>query len=110
MFTLPTNFIEIESENDLEKLIKESHKLIVNFSADWCPPCRVMEGTMANLSFELEGKVLIVKIDPEKFPEISKKYLMKTIPFYLGYIDGKLYKKANGVVPIKMLKELVDEK
>lgn len=110
MFTLPTKVLEIESEQDLEKLIKDSHKLIINFSADWCPPCRVMEGTISNLSFELEGKAPIVKVDPEKFPEISRKYNMKTIPFYIGYINGEFHKKANGVVPIKMLKELVDEK
>ncbi|MBD0403530.1 co-chaperone YbbN [Flammeovirga sp. EKP202] len=109
MFTLPNDILEIQSKSELDHFMNTTDKLILNFSTEWCPPCRVMEGTISNLSFELNGKAKVIKINPEKLPEVAKEFNMKTIPYYIGYVDGKFNKKAQGVVPIKMLKELVNE-
>lgn len=109
MFTLPTTVFELQSREELEGRIQKAEKLIVSFSTDWCPPCKVMEGTISNLSFELEGKAEIIKIDPEKFPELASKYNLKTIPYYIGFVNSEINGKAHGIVPIKMLKGLINE-
>ncbi|KXX70223.1 co-chaperone YbbN [Flammeovirga sp. SJP92] len=109
MFTLPSEVQEVQSRNELEHFMNTTDKLILSFSTEWCPPCRVMEGTISNLSFELSGKAKVIKINPEKLPDLAEEFNMKTIPYYMGYVNGQFNKKAQGVVPIKMLKELVNE-
>ncbi|AZQ63077.1 thioredoxin [Flammeovirga pectinis] len=108
MLNIPSSVINLEKLDDLDKLMELNEYLILDFSTDWCPPCRVMEGTIVNLAFELEGKAKIIKIDPEVFPEVLKKYSIKGIPYFLGIQNAKIIGKAHGIVPIDQLKKLIN--
>ncbi|OHX66396.1 thioredoxin family protein [Flammeovirga pacifica] len=109
MLTLPSKLIHLKSEKDLDKLMDKHTKVILDFSTDWCPPCRVMEGTVANLSFELEGKAVVIKIDPEKFKHLGDQYKIKGIPYFIGITNKKVTGRAHGIVPIHQLKNMINE-
>ncbi|MBB3697565.1 thioredoxin fold domain-containing protein [Flammeovirga yaeyamensis] len=109
MFTLPTKLIQLRNNNHLREILDNNQKVILDFSTDWCPPCRVMEGTIANLTFELEGKAIVVKVDPEKFKDIADQYKIKGIPYFVGVVDNIESGRAHGIVPIQQLKNMINE-
>lgn len=54
--------------------------LLVDFSAEWCPPCRQLKPIFANLKKEYAGKVDLVSIDVDSMPDLAKKYNIESIP------------------------------
>lgn len=56
---------------------------VLDFWADWCPPCKIMEPVISELEKELTDKVSFQKIDVDENPEIAQKYGIMSIPTYV---------------------------
>lgn len=56
---------------------------VLDFWADWCPPCKIMEPVILELEKELTDKVSFQKIDVDENPEIAQKYGIMSIPTYV---------------------------
>ncbi|NLR91166.1 thioredoxin family protein [Flammeovirga agarivorans] len=109
MFEIPNTVMTVQNIDELNLAIQENKKVILDFSTEWCPPCRVMKGTISNLSFELEGVAKVIKVDPEKLEAVAKNYNIKGIPYFIGLVDSKETGRAHGIVPIQQLKRLIHE-
>jgi len=62
---------------------------LIDFYADWCGPCVVMEPIIEELEKETAGKVNIRKVDVDKDQEEASKYGVMSIPTYIILKDGK---------------------
>ncbi len=56
---------------------------IVDFYADWCRPCKMMEPTMEKLAKEYAGKIIIYKVNIDENKELASVYAINSIPFFL---------------------------
>lgn len=74
--------IHLESEN-LEEVIKEGTYL-VDFYAEWCGPCKMMGPVLE----ALEDKIKIVKVDIDKFPKLTMKNRIMSVPTFVFFKDG----------------------
>lgn len=54
--------------------------MLVDFSAEWCPPCRQLKPIFASLKKEYAGKIDLVSIDVDSMPDLAKKYNIQNIP------------------------------
>jgi len=79
--------------------------VIVDFYADWCPPCRMMTPTLERLAVEFEGKLTIGKIDVDVNQDIAIRYGVMGIPTLGLFRGGKLVDRLvgypGGAGPIK---------
>lgn len=82
---------KITSEEEFEKEIKEGH-LLVDFSASWCGPCRMMEPVLE----ELSSKIKVLKVDIDELEELTRKLGIMSVPTMIIYKDGKEVKKVIG--------------
>ena len=62
---------------------------LLDFYADWCGPCKIMEPIMDELEKEMGDKVKITKIDVDQKQEDASKYGVMSIPTYIILKDGK---------------------
>jgi thioredoxin 1 len=63
--------------------------VLVDFWAEWCPPCRVIEPILERLSTDLAGRILITKINSDENPVISARYRVLGLPTMLLFVDGE---------------------
>jgi len=79
--------------------------VVVDFYADWCPPCKMMEPVVEQLSTEFAGRVKIGKLNTDDNQEIAIRYGVMGIPTLGLFRDGKMVDRLvgfpGGPAPIK---------
>ncbi|MFE4551653.1 thioredoxin family protein [Streptomyces sp. NPDC056785] len=83
--------------------------VLVEFTADWCPPCRQMGPVLSALAAEEEGRLKVVQLDVDTNPETTHAYRVLSMPTFLVFRDGELVKSMVGARPRRrLLEELSD--
>lgn len=93
--------IHLENE-DLKKLIQ--NKILVDFFANWCGPCKMMSSVLE----KTESDIKVVKIDVNKFENIAKEYGIMSIPTIILFENGKEVKRNIGFIDSNNLKKFLE--
>lgn len=83
--------------------------VLVDFSADWCGPCRMLAPILDMLAKELEGRVTVVKVDVDESQSIASQYDISSVPTLLLFKDGELKQRMVGLKDFASLKNLIEE-
>jgi thioredoxin 1 len=70
--------------------------VMVDFTAVWCGPCKMLEPVVTQLAAEWQGKVKVVKLDVDDHPEIAMKYQVMGVPTLILFDQGKLRARVTG--------------
>ncbi len=81
---------------------------LLDFWAEWCGPCRVMNPVLEELEKELAGKVTIEKINVDENQPMSQKYGVMSIPTYIIEKDGQEVGRKIGVTSKADLMALIN--
>lgn len=84
----------IHTVEEFETLLKENNKLVIDFYADWCGPCKQLLPVIEDLSDEIN--VYKIDVDEVGTLEISKRFTVRSIPHLLFFKDGDLATKTTG--------------
>ncbi|MEM3402905.1 MAG: thioredoxin [Candidatus Hadarchaeales archaeon] len=98
----PGHPIDLTDEN-FERVVLETPRLVVDFWAEWCMPCKVMGPIVEELAQMFKGAVLFGKINIDENPMTARKYGITAIPTLLFFRDGKLVDTTVGVLPRETL-------
>ncbi len=82
--------------------------VLLDFGADWCPPCKVIIPVLEELATEYENRALIAKLDVDVNPLTAAHYKVRNLPTMLLLKDGLVVERIVGAVPKKVLKEKLD--
>ncbi len=80
--------LRLNTEKDFEAVIKLD-RVIVLFSADWCPDCRVIEPFLPSL-VESYSEITFATANRDEFIEVAQKYNIFGIPSFLAFHKGEL--------------------
>jgi len=97
--------IKINSTEEFEKEIA-SGKVLVDFYADWCGPCKMMEPILKLVSEENPDKK-ILKINVDEQQELMNRYKIMSIPTLISFDQGQETKKVIGLQAKPQLEELI---
>ena len=96
------------SDGDFEqKVLKATLPVIVDFSADWCPPCRVLAPVYRRLSAEYQGRLGFASVDIDENPLVYVRYRIQAAPTLIIFKDGKELARLVGPHPGR-LKRAID--
>jgi thioredoxin 1 len=88
------------SEADFRKEVLEAGKpVLVDFTAVWCGPCKMLDPIVGQLAQEWGGKVKVVKIDVDDNPDIAIQYQVMGVPTLMLFVGGQPSQRITGYQP-----------
>ena len=101
------NVLEINDLNFETEVLKSQVPFLLDFSAVWCGPCRVLAPVVEKVADEYQGKARVGKLDIDDSPAVASKFGIRGVPTVLVFKDGKEAGRHVGVtskdVLVKML-------
>ena len=91
--------INVTEDTFQEEVINSTAPVLVDFSAVWCGPCKMLDPVVKQLAGEWDGKVKVVKIDADANPNILMQYGVLGIPTLLFFKDGEIQERITGYLP-----------
>ncbi|MEI6289824.1 MAG: thioredoxin [Chloroflexota bacterium] len=87
-------------EQDFEgEVINSSLPVLVDFTAVWCGPCKMVDPIIHQLAAEWDGRVKVVKCDADQNPNVLNKYGIMGIPTLMMFKNGQMVERVTGFQP-----------
>lgn len=91
-------------------LVRQNEKpVLVQFDAVWCPYCRALQPDLQKLSQQKHGKLVVVRLDTDKEPELTVEYEIKSLPTLIIFQNGQILGRHDGAPKGKELFDWADE-
>ncbi len=97
------------TDKDFDKIIAGYPKILVDFYADWCGPCRMVGPVIEELAREMNGETVFVKVNVDESRETAMKHGVMSIPTMVIYKEGKIVDNFVGALPKAMLKQKLEQ-
>ena len=82
--------------------------VLVDFWAEWCPPCHAIAPALDELATELDGKVTIAKLNVDENPEAAIRYGVRSIPTMIMFKGGEATAIQVGAAPKSRLLDWIE--
>ena len=79
------------------EVLQADRPTLVDFYADWCSPCRLMQPVVDKLAEDFDGRANVVKVDVDESPKLASRYGVQSIPTFIVVRDGNAAQKLVGV-------------
>jgi thioredoxin len=90
-----TSFQELLSGSDVP--------VLVDFYATWCGPCQMMAPILDKVNAQLKGRLQVVKIDTDKYPQLASQYQIHALPTLVLFQNGQPVDRIEGVLPAEQI-------
>lgn len=102
---MSTDLLHFDGTTFETDVLGAAQPVVVDFYADWCPPCKMMEPAIEQLSTEFSGRVKIGKLNTDHNQEIAIRYGVMGIPtlalFKAGRLVDRMVGFPGGAAPIR---------
>lgn len=91
------------------ELLKTPEPVLVDFSAEWCGPCKQLKPILEQLKSKIGNSAKIIKIDIDKNKSLSVQFQIRSVPTLILFKDGKSVWRQSGVVPAHTLESIIKQ-
>jgi thioredoxin 1 len=89
------------------EIINSDVPTLVDFSAEWCGPCKMMAPILKEVAGKIEGKARILKVDIDKNPAVANQFQVQSVPTLILFRKGQVKWRQSGVVQGSQLIQVI---
>ncbi|ADD07188.1 thioredoxin (plasmid) [Natrialba magadii ATCC 43099] len=102
----PTEPLYIDGKDHLDDVVTEHDVVLVDFFADWCGPCKMLEPVLDDLASATDAT--IAKVDVDQHQQLAGAYGVRGVPTLVLFADGEQVEQHTGALPADRLQTLVE--
>jgi thioredoxin 1 len=103
-----SNALAVTDDTFEEEVLQGNVPVVVDFWAEWCGPCRLIDPVLDELAGEYHGRVKVTKINVDENPATSMRFQVRSIPTLLFFKDGQKVDQVIGAASKPELKKRFD--
>lgn len=97
-------------KKSFNEIINQEIPVLVDFTADWCGPCKSMAPILKQLKAELKDSISIIKINVDTNPALAAKYQVQGVPTFIVFKQGKQTWRQSGMQSVSQFKQAISSK
>lgn len=101
--------VTFTDQNFEKEVLKSDLPVMVDFWAEWCPPCKLVAPTVEELAREYERKLKVGKLNVDESPQTAAKYSIMSIPTLLIFKNSQVVKTMVGAQSKERIKKQINE-
>jgi thioredoxin 1 len=93
---------EIQKTSDStfkQEVLEAAEPVLVDFTAVWCQPCKMLDPVVKQLAEDWQGKVTVFKLDVDYNPQAAMDYMVMGVPTLMLFKEGKPVERVTGYQP-----------
>ncbi|MFQ6675960.1 MAG: thioredoxin [Fidelibacterota bacterium] len=102
------NLAEFTDTNFRSEVLGSDVPVLVDFWAEWCAPCRLIEPYVQEIAGEYAGKIRVGRLNVDHNPETATQYGIRSIPNLLVFKNGAISDQMVGAVPKQSITRMLD--
>jgi thioredoxin len=104
----PSDVVSI-TENEFEQeVLRCELPVLIEFSAEWCAPCKQIAPEVASFATEMRGKAKVVKVDIDKSPLLARELRVQSVPTFMIFAEGRIQDGVVGAIRKNKMREMVE--
>ncbi|WP_425385621.1 thioredoxin family protein [Streptomyces marokkonensis] len=100
---------EVTDADFAAEVIGAELPVLVEFTADWCPPCRQMAPVLSALAAQEAGRLKVVQLNVDANPGTTNAYKVLSMPTFMVFRDGRPVRSMVGARPERRLREELED-
>jgi len=102
--------VVLTDDNWKTEVTEAKGPVLVDFWAEWCPPCRLIAPSIEALATAYSGRAKVGKLNVDENPAVAQAFGIRSIPTLLVFQDGKVVDQQIGALPQPRIAEMLDRR
>ena len=100
-----TDISKLDEATFQNEVIESAEPVLVDFTAVWCQPCKMLDPVVEELAIDWEDSVKVFKLDVDEHPNVAMNYQIMGVPTLMLFKNGEAVERVTGYQPKDRIKK-----